>query len=417
MRLEDFSRTWNLAGSKALFKMSQSLFKRSPYQRAQAISQFLVNFRNNPFTTRLIQNAIKTAARITDVNQLPVEGTSKLRRSIIIKEYIEANERGTLVVSFENELMKIVSSPHFRQIENEYQIIFIPSWQPFYSPSLFLLAAKAEHEFFLMPSSILDMPLCEGLGPKCIGLPLHAASWVNEALYPKQNDRKDIDIVMLANFNKYKRHWRLFEALKDLPVDLKVCLAGVPIGNRTKDSVLREARAFGVDGRFQILEGLNDEEIKQLLSRSKVFCALSHKEGSYIAVAESLMAGTPVGMYDDALIGTKSYINEETGILFDPEKPLARQIMKFLETSEKLDPSTWARNNISAKVNNERLNRMLRERALSRDNPWTENLESFYSKRFDFYYYREAEAEEEYVKSVNAFAEKFELVIERPVYS
>ena len=129
------------------------------------------------------------------------------------------------------------------------------------------------------------------------------------------------------------------------------------------------------------------------------------------------MAGTPVGMYNDALIGTKSYINEETGILFDPEQPLARQIIKFLETSDQLDPATWARNNISARVDSERLNRILMERAVSRSDPWTKHIEPFYSKRFDFYYYRGTEAESEYAKSVDAFAEKFGLIIERPVYS
>jgi len=397
--------------------MAQSFVNRNPYLRLQAISQFLVNFRRNPFSTRLIQKAIRTAERITDRDKFKVKDDDKLGRSIIVKEYIGPNERGALVISFETELMKIVSSPYFSQIENEYQIIFIPSWQPFYSPSLFMLAAKAEREFFLMPSSILDMPLCEGLGKRCVGLPFHAASWVNADLYPEQRARKDIDIVMLANFNTYKRHWRLFEALGDLPRNLKVCLAGVPIGNRTQKSLLREARAFGVDNRFQIFEGLNDEEIKQLLSRAKIFCALSHKEGSYIAVAESLMAGTPVGMYNDALIGTKTYINKETGILFDPKQSLAQQIIRFLETSEQLDPATWARDNISARVNSEWLNRMLMERALAGDNPWTRHIEPFYSKRFDFYYYRGTEAEKEYAKSVDAFADKFGLIIERPVYS
>jgi len=397
--------------------MAQSLVNRNTYLRLQAISQFLVNFRGNPLSTRLIQKAIRTAERITDRDKFKVKDDDKLRRSIIVKEYIGPNERGALVISFETELMKIVSSPYFSQIENEYQIIFIPSWQPFYSQSLFMMAAKAEKEFFLMPSSILDMPLCEGLGKRCVGLPFHAASWVNADLYSKQKVRKDVDIIMLANFNTYKRHWRLFEALTDLPRDLKVCLAGVPIGRRTRESLIREAKAFGVEDRFRIFEGLNDEEVKKLLSRSKIFCALSHKEGSYIAVAESLMAGTPVGMYNDALIGTKSYINRETGILFDPKRPLARQLIKFLETSEQLDPATWARNNISARVNNERLNQILMKRALDRNDPWTKDIEHFYSKRFDFYYYRGTEAEKEYMKSVDTFAEEFGLIIERPVYS
>ena len=88
-------------------------------------------------------------------------------------------------------------------------------------------------------------------------------------------------------------------------------LLGESFESRTKESLEMEARVFGVENRINIVEDPSQNEIADYLSRSKIFCALSHKEGSYIAVVESLMANTPVGMYANAMIGSKAYINEK----------------------------------------------------------------------------------------------------------
>ena len=61
---------------------------------------------------------------------------------------------------------------------------------------------------------------------------------------------------------------------------------------------------------------------------AKIFLALSAKEGSYISIAESLFSGTPVGVYRDAVIGSKDYINEHTGTLLDSREPLAPQTVQ-----------------------------------------------------------------------------------------
>jgi len=416
LRIEDFLRTKNLAGIRSSLKMVLSPFYRNDYKRLEVYEQYLVNFRNTRFKKIIIRHALRIAQQYAGDTPSGSEDSKLIRHAGIIKPSRGVQERGILLVSFENELLKIVSSPSFPQIEENYQIVFIPSWQPFYSAPLFLLAAKAKYDYFIMPSSLSDMPLCKEMGDTCVTIPFHAASWVNEDFYPEQDVQKDVDLVMIANFSKYKRHWRLFEALKELPKNLTVCLAGVPLRSRTKQSLLKEAEAFGVQDRIRILEGLEDHEIKNLLARSKIFCALSHKEGSYIAVAESLMAGTPVGMYKNALIGTRSYINSETGVFFEPSTPLAPQLITFIDISKNMNPSKWARANISAGKNNEKLNRILQEHALSNGHEWSVDLEPFYSKRFDFYYYREKEAETEYEKEFENFEEKYCLVIERPHY-
>ncbi len=416
LRIEDFFRTKNLAGIRSFLMILLSVFYQDNYRRLEIYEQYLVNFRNTKFRKKIIRHALKVAKQyISDIPNV-LKGPELIRHTAIIKRSRGTQERGILLVSFENELLKIVSAPSFSQIEKNYQIIFIPSWQPFYSAPLFLLAAKAEYDFFIMPSSFSDIPLSEELGDKCLAIPFHAASWVNEDFYSDHDVQKNVDIVMIANFSKYKRHWRLFEALKDLSVDLEVCLAGVPLRSRTKESLLQEAEAFGVQGRIRILEDLADHEIKNLMMRARVFCALSHKEGSYVAVAESLVAGTPVGMYKNALIGTRAYINDDTGIFFEPNKPLAPQLIKFIDISRNMDPSKWARANISARINNRKLSQIFRKHALSNNDEWNSDIDPSYAKRFDLYYYQGENTEREYAKEYKEFKERYNLYIERPNY-
>jgi hypothetical protein len=192
---------------------------------------------------------------------------------------------------------------------------------------------------------------------------------------------------MLANFSSYKRHWRLFEAIPQLPASTRIVLAGRPFSGRTADSLKAEAAAFNVADRFEIQENPSDSALAQLLASARVLCALSHREGSYIAVAEALMADTPVAMFTNAVIGSKEYIQEETGFLLDPQTSLGPQLAQCLERSRYLHPGQWAADNISAEVNFPRFNDLLRRDSTDLGGQWTENMEPFFCRHFDFEYF------------------------------
>jgi glycosyltransferase involved in cell wall biosynthesis len=292
-----------------------------------------------------------------------------------------------LVVSFEQELARVVTLERFGALEADYRIIFMPTWQPFYSEAMCVLAARSAHPFFVMPSEFSEEALCAEFSPRCNYLPFHAGSWVRGDLYGPVAKEKTIDILMIANFSRQKRHWKLFEALAELSPRLRIVLAGVPLGVRSSASLRHEARLFGVEDRIRIIEGASDEEIRELLSRARLLCALSHKEGSYIAVAEALMAGVPVGMFKSAKIGSKAYITSATGFLFAPEEPLSWQLERALKTADKLNPQPWAKANIAAEVNCKMLNGLLKQWATTHRMEWTRDIEAFYCEHFEFRYF------------------------------
>ncbi len=383
-----------------------------PYQRYK-LRLYDIYLRTNPYSSRtkvVLNKAIETCSKILVLNdpQKPI----KLIRSIILKKYISEKEKGFLLISFESELLKLSQNPNLSMLEKKYEIAFLPSWHPFFSQSFYFFNSQIKHSFWMMPSSKNDAELCSIVAPLCQPLPFQASSWTDSTSFPEVPKNKDIDIIMVATFLEFKRHWLLFEALQDLPINLKVTLLGKSFGSRTREVFLAEADLFGVKDRFELIEDPSYETIRTHLGRAKLFCALSAKEGSYIAVAESLLAGTPVGMFEDAIIGSKDYINSTTGVLFNNNEKLATQILRFLnlKTIQPFEIQKWARDNISAQINNIKLNNLVRDSNLRKGNNWTQDLSPIYCKHFDFYYFDNPVAEAEYINIANEFS----VYIDRP---
>jgi glycosyltransferase involved in cell wall biosynthesis len=381
LRLEDFARTRRLSRIKALLL---EVYARVRNRRAlvSANAQYLVSWHPVRHQLHMVRATVALAAK----SGVVLADTVDLSRSILLKPYVSGRERGVLLVSFESELSKLADLKSLPEFEDRYAIIFLPTWQPFYSEALFRFAARALRPYWIMPSASSDQQLCANLGPLCKPLPFQASSWVSAGAYTDVGPSKSVDLLMLANFSKYKRHWRLFEAVKDMPRSVNVVLAGVPIGERTIHSVRREADAFGVGGRIDFHERPTDDEVAALLASAKVFCALSHKEGSYIAVAEALMAGTPVAIFEDAIVGSKEYICPDTGWLLKPRQPLAPQLLACVSTASSLRPREWAKRHIAADVNILRLNDRMRAYAMELRDDWSTDLAAFSCRHFEFEY-------------------------------
>jgi len=419
LRIEDFLRTKNASGLINLVQSPIALLSCKPDARIKS----LINIATYYPRTSIGELAISKANELTKKylpDFLPVEKT-EISRSAIIKPYIGEREPGFLIVSFEQTLDNLLRLKSFTELAAQYRIVFLPTWQPFYSTTACLLAARSPKPFFIMPSEFSEQDLCDTFSPNCIFLPFHAASWVHGDLYDTPNNDKPIDILMVANFSKYKRHWKLFKALSDMPPTLRVTLAGQSWGGRTKASLLEEARLFGVDKQITIIEGAPDHPslfskdqptIQQLLSKSRLFCAMSSKEGSYIAVAEALMAGTPVAMFKTAKIGTRAYINRETGFFLTEDRPLGPQLNEILQRVGNTKPQPWAKRNISARVNCEKLTFLLRRWSERQCYGWSKGIEPFFSRHFEFEYI-DPEAEERLKPEYKRVCDHFGLSIKR----
>src|SRR5215470_15916874 len=274
LRLEDGLRTRNASSLRALARFCASALRRAPIARLRAAEALSVTIRRSPLRRRVVQWAV-TVARDHFPEFEDRSSPVVLGNCILLKPRNSDREKGIVLVSFERELLKLVRSPEFNRFSLEYRILFLPTWQPFFSIPLFILAARASHKFWILPSSRDNLEDCDDLAPYARGLPFQASSWVDENRLAGSTARKH-DLLMVANFEKYKRHWLLFEALAELPASVSCVVAGRPLGARSADSLRREAALFGVLDRVVIIEDPDDATLERLFADARLLCALSH---------------------------------------------------------------------------------------------------------------------------------------------
>ena len=143
---------------------------------------------------------------------------------------------------------------------------------------------------------------------------------------------------------------------------------------RTAAGLMAEARQYGVADRFELLESLPHREVCRVLARAKTSVVLSRQEGSCVAVTESMLANTPVALFEDAVIGSRGFINERTGRLLR-HRDLAEQLRAFIQDAARYAPREWAlTNGLDCYGSTRVLNGILKEAALTADEPWTTDI-------------------------------------------
>ena len=306
--------------------------------------------------------------------------TDRIEKAVILKRRVSDRERGVLLISFDYQWMRLLSIPKLDELAREYVLVTAPTWSPPHCLHNTLFhASYPDRRMYTLISNSQDVRIFPRLSEKVRVVPLYASSWVNPDLYrPALFRDKDIDIVMLAGFGVYKRHFELFRALRELPRETRVVLLGTPSAGRTAADLFREARLYGVADRFELRESASDEAVSDHLARAKISVILSKQEGSCVAVVESMFAGTPVGVLEDAVIGSKAFINEQTGRLFR-RGHVGRQMAEFLARAESFSPREWVlENGVSCHGSTRVLNELLKADALGAGEEWTEDIAVHY---------------------------------------
>src|SRR5690606_8225835 len=106
---------------------------------------------------------------------------------------------------------------------------------------------------------------------------------------------------------------------------------------------------------------------------ARLSIAFSKREGACISVAESMFADSPVAMMHDAHMGSRTYVNDQTG-RFVRRRGLARTLSEMIERSGEYSAREWALANISAPRTSLRLNEILEQAAVRAGRPWTTDI-------------------------------------------
>jgi glycosyltransferase involved in cell wall biosynthesis len=302
-----------------------------------------------------------------------------LDRTLVLKAPSPDGEKGVLLVFGEYNWLRLLAHPdQTRAVHARYEFVLIAGWSPAeYSP-LVALAERLGGPLFVEAGNFQERPVLAALHERIHPTPTICSDWLDPARFtPRPFDQKDLDLVMVANWAPYKRHWRLFQVLAGMAPGLRVTLIGQRAGAYTVERVRRQAADFGAPQAIEFLDNPPTPVVHDRLARAKGSLILSRREGPCVAVAEAFLSGTPVALLRGAHVGTTAHINEHTGRLL-PERTLARDLTQFLADAAGFAPRAWAEANISFRQSIAKLNADLRGTTLRAGRRWTRDLTAYH---------------------------------------
>lgn len=313
-------------------------------------------------------------------------GDPALTRSIILKAPGACGEKGVLLLTAEYNWVKLLTTRgDLASLDTNYTILFSAGWSPLDYSLIGQTLQKTRSPMYIEPGNFEEVPRIEALSARVKCLPTICSAWIHPGLFkPKPHGDRRIDLLMVANWAPFKRHWHFFSALKRMPRELRISLIGQPDGPFQIDRIRRQAKDFGVIQDIKYLENLRVEEVYDAMCDSRAVVILSRQEGPCVVVTESMFADTAVVLLRDAHIGSRAYINEQTGILVG-HKRMDRQLMDLLRREVPLNPRKWANENISCQASLARWNSFLREESRAQGLPWTRDLVPFCWKPYTLY--------------------------------
>lgn len=299
----------------------------------------------------------------------------QLTRSVVLKAPA-GDEKGVLLNYFEYNLARVLAldDADLAWLDTRYHLIFVASWSPTDYALLGSALLRLKSPLSIQCANEAERARLASLHPRLIVLPGLACDWVDPAFYqPKPMAERHIDVLMVANWGEFKRHWEFFLALRRLPGDLRVVLIGQREGGRDRAFIERLAHRLGVPQQLELLESLSIERVTELECDARVSVILSRREGGCVAAVESLFAGCALAMRADARIGSSAHINERTGRRLRPGR-IAQDLAVLLAKAGSLDPRAWACAHIRNDLTLQRINLVLRAQSLAAGQPWSVDL-------------------------------------------
>jgi glycosyltransferase involved in cell wall biosynthesis len=308
------------------------------------------------------------------------ETREPLVRNGIILKAPAAGERGVLLVTFEDQWLRLLRHANLGALARDYELVLSPTWSPPYDLAMAAAVSLWPGErVFTLLSNFADQEVYARFSPKLRPVPLLASSWVDPTVFTAEPAEKEFDVVMVANFSPYKRHGAFFAALaalRRLGRRPRVLLAGVPWQGRTATTLLELASRHRIADQITVRVNLGDAELRAAIRSARTAVIFSLIEGSCVAAAECLLLGVPLGMLADAHIGSKAFVNPSTGRLLRPgARNTALDLARFLDEAHTFRPREWMlEHGVTFTGSTRVLNAAIRDEVLRSNGSWTSDI-------------------------------------------
>jgi hypothetical protein len=299
---------------------------------------------------------------------------------LLLKPYISNKEKGVLLIQYNDSFNKFVSIYNLNRVEEYYRLVLEPSTWGYRDPAI-LLFLNLCTDVVVQAQYLPDFQYIKSLGSNLTPLRMGAGDWIDpERFQPVPFSDKIYDIVMVASWQRIKRHELFFEAVsKCKNVVKKIALIGYSSSGRTKDHVMYEAKKYGVAERIDIYEFISRTEVSKIIGHSKLGIMLTLREGANKGVYECFFSGVPVIISDRNIGVNREHINQYTGIVAR-DIELDKKITYLLDNASSFSPREWALRTTGYRNSTRLLNECLKESALKNGEVWTQDI---YTKKND----------------------------------
>lgn len=285
------------------------------------------------------------------------------------------NEKGVLHLFYSYSyplLFKLFDAP---AIAERYHLVIEPSWSGFCDLNVLAMTALP-HPVFVAALEPRDAAFLRTIAANLVPVPVAANGWVDSRVFtPLPGVAKDVDLVMVAGWAGYKRHWAFFRALSTLrrTRQPRVALVGYRLDTDV-DAILADAKAVGVDDLIDVHERLSPDEVNLVLNRSKVNVLWSRREGVNRAIVEGMAANLPCVLRAGFNYGYHyPYINAETGC-YATDNDLPDVLGRMIEAHASFSPRRYFLGHLTPQISTKTLNDSIKAVATARGEHWTRDL-------------------------------------------
>jgi glycosyltransferase involved in cell wall biosynthesis len=310
------------------------------------------------------------------VRRWSMEPKLLLKSRILVVKTPSCNEKGVIILDYSYVFPLFMQRFNVARIAEQYHLVLEPSWTGFCTLEI-LSYATLRYPVFIQASEPRDATFIDSLKTNLVTVPIAANWWVDYRIAkPDPGIQKEVDLIMVAAWAGFKRHWSFFECLSRMRRRnrrLTVTLVGYP-QEYTMADIAAMATAFGVRDQIELHEWLNPSEVAKQLNRAKALVLWSRREGFNRAIIEAMLTDIPVIIRQDFNYGYKyPYINELTGA-YATEKTFEKVVDNVFADLKRFSPRAWIMKHMTCHHATQILQQRIREVSSMHGETWTRDL-------------------------------------------
>lgn len=325
----------------------------------------------------LVSSAVDNIQPLTQTKKFFDDPKAMLGGIITVLKSPEGEEKGVILLNYSYYFLLFWKYYDLPAIMEKYNIVLEPSWAGFCELDI-LAYGMLKHPAFLMVYEERDRRFIDALGLNLVPLNIGPSWFVNHKKFvaPAPDATRDIDIIMVASWARFKRHQYFFKALCELKKRgkfLKVTLVGYPADLQQAD-IRALAAKLDVEDMITIYEWIPPSEVAALLQRSKINIVWSKFEGNNRAIIEGMFCDTPAILREGHNYGEHyDFINPMTG-RFANEENLADTILEMIASHDTFSPRKYVMENRSCVSATTIMNSVVRDHEIKAGRPWSTDM-------------------------------------------